>query len=137
VSIHLVEHRVALWMLNLDRTSGPQSGHHYFAGRIRVSPAERLGPARSHPVRAGPLRLLPSRALAGLAFPMDCAFFFHTATSWCDMNATWMCAEQRDQAAASYAVGSRSNMCDSGTFNALQISNRRAAVTRFSPYSYF
>ena len=36
-----------------------------------------------------------------------------------------------------YAVGSRSNMLASETFKASQISNRRAALTRFTPFSYF
>jgi hypothetical protein len=66
--VRLVEHRVAPWMFNLDLTSGPQTAHHHFAGRIRVSPAERL--ARHVPIRrAGPLRsLLPSRAFADPPF---------------------------------------------------------------------
>jgi hypothetical protein len=35
------------------------------------------------------------------------------------------------------AFGSRSNIDDSETFKALHMSNRRAALTRFTPFSYF
>jgi len=38
---------------------------------------------------------------------------------------------------ALYAFGSRSNIDDSETFRALQISKRRAALTRLTPFSYF
>jgi hypothetical protein len=37
----------------------------------------------------------------------------------------------------SYPVGSRSNMLARGSFKVLQISNKRDALTRFVPLSYF
>ena len=39
--------------------------------------------------------------------------------------------------AVTYAIGSRSNIDESGAFKALHRSNRRAALTRFRPFSYF
>ena len=47
--------------------------------------------------------------------------------------------KQRGNAATpgDQAVGSSSNMVASGTFSALHISNKRAALTRFAPFSYF
>jgi hypothetical protein len=44
----------------------------------------------------------------------------------------YRCDNRRDQ-----AIGSRSNMDDSERPKALQISNKRAALTRLTPFSYF
>ena len=46
--------------------------------------------------------------------------------------------QQHLQSMLSYCpLGSRSNIDDNETFKALQMSKRRAALTRFTPFSYF
>jgi len=42
-----------------------------------------------------------------------------------------------EEALTDHACGSRSNIDDSDTFKALQMANSRAALTRFTPFSYF